>query len=75
MLKLIVEDKGDMSVGLFPQSWTIECPLTKDDDENIRAIFKEAIIEVYKDFVDKNITAIFEDEIDQMYLQLADGQE
>lgn len=53
MIKLVIEDCGDSTVGLFPCSFTIDTPfLVEDLYENYEEMkqFKEDIEKIYKDF-------------------------
>lgn len=51
--KLIITDKGDMSVGIFPTSWEIECPFSEKDgidDTEMLEGFRADIIIAYGHF-------------------------
>jgi hypothetical protein len=61
-IKLIITDKGDPSVGIFPMSWTIECPFLSDMDLEGRDWFREQIIKAYSEFIEGRIIAEYEDE-------------
>ena len=56
---LIVIDHGDPSVGIWEQSWEIQCPFFEDEDQESKDWFREQIIGVYKDFCDGKCTAEF----------------
>jgi hypothetical protein len=60
--KLYITDHADPSVGMFPCTWTVEVPFrvkpTRDKEELI--LFKQAIIELYKDFCDGKCTAYYD---------------
>lgn len=50
-MKLIIFDKGDESVGLFPTSYEIDCPFNKDDVEQADLDqFKETMVSIYKEY-------------------------
>lgn len=55
MIKLVIQDKGDMSVGIFPQSWEIDTPFYDINDDGMNW-FREKMIEIYSEFADGKIT-------------------
>lgn len=55
MIRLIIEDKGDVSVGIFPQSWDIETPFYDINPEGMEW-FARKMVEVYSEFADGKIT-------------------
>lgn len=54
MIKLIIQDKGDMSVGLFPQSWDIETPFYDIDPEGM-VWFANKMIDIYCEFANGSV--------------------
>jgi hypothetical protein len=70
MTKLIVTDLGDLSVGIFVCSWSIEIPIYIPDTKNISEsekedleFFRSKMIETYKEFANGRIVAEFDFEI------------
>jgi hypothetical protein len=64
MIKLIVTDNGDRSVGLFPQDYIVELPMDIPDAENIEPFdlecmewFKAEIINIFDEFSNGKVTA------------------
>lgn len=60
---LIVTDAGDSSVGIYPQSWTVECPFTEKqarEDKEMADWFLEQMKEAYKEFCDGRCSADYE---------------
>lgn len=65
-VKLHIFDSGDLSVGIFGQEWTVECPFDIEYPEEEMEDFKSAIINVYKEYCNGRIRAIFDFETDKM---------
>lgn len=59
-LKLVIEDSGDSSVGIFPQTWVLDCPFLSDEDDDIKILFKEKITDIYSEFAEGRIMSYFE---------------
>lgn len=60
---LIVTDAGDPSVGIFPASWSIQCPFTKEDaksDVEMRETFLTQVVGIYTEFCDGRISADYD---------------
>ena len=55
MIKLVIEDRGDMSVGLFPQSWEIETPF-HDLEMGVMIWFADEMMKVYSEFCNGKTT-------------------
>ena len=64
-MKLYVTDKGDPSVGIFDETWEVECPLDISDDSYASNYFREKIITLYSVFAFGRVTATYDFEIDQ----------
>jgi benzoyl-CoA reductase/2-hydroxyglutaryl-CoA dehydratase subunit BcrC/BadD/HgdB len=46
-----IRDSGDESVGIFPQTWFIECPFTLEDISDSDAVeFANSVHAMYQDF-------------------------
>lgn len=60
-LKLVVTDHGDPSVGIFPQSWEVECPFLMDESapEEVE-LFREIILKVYQEFSEGKLSAVYD---------------
>ena len=63
---LTITDEGDPTVGMFPQSWNIECPIEETADGVDLIWFREKIIDLYKEFCDGRIIAMYDYEFEQM---------
>lgn len=65
---LYITDQGDPSVGMFPCTWTIECPFGKDDyDKEMLEWFRDEQMKIYKEYVEGRVTARFNFEDDSDY--------
>jgi len=63
-MKLIVCDPGDLSVGIQPCSWSIDCPFEQAYvDEQILEEFRQTIKELYRAHVDMKVEAVYDFEI------------
>lgn len=51
-MKLIISSPGDMTVGIFPETWEIDCPFDMDAGSEILSQFKSQQEEIYKEFCD-----------------------
>lgn len=54
---LIITDQGDPSVGIFPQSWEIECPFWSDEENDTKEWFLDQAVLLYREFCDGKCTA------------------
>lgn len=64
--KLYITDKGDPSVGIFPQTWTIECPWSTKDSgisNEDKEFFKTEIEKLYKEFAEGEIVYHYDNEM------------
>ena len=62
-MKLFIYDTGDMSVGLHPCRWGIECPFdTEDATEYELQDFKNAQENLYVDYCNGQMVAYYENE-------------
>ena len=69
---LYIEDCGDTSVGIFPQTFTVECPFTEDEvkngivDKESLEFFREKAIALFGEFSEFCVSGIysFEDDSD-----------
>ena len=65
-MKLIVQDKGDPSVGIFECSWEVECPFSqKDAEPETLEFFREEIRKLYQEFAEGRIVCEYDFEIKQ----------
>lgn len=51
-MKLIISSPGDMTVGIFPETWEIDCPFDMDACSKILLKFKTQQEEIYQEFCD-----------------------
>ena len=63
-MKAIVTDYGDPSVGIFMQSFEIDCPFDETIDAESREFFRDKLKDLYKEFCDCKIDISFSDERD-----------
>ena len=50
-MKLILFDKGDESVGIFPAQYSVDCPFDKDQmDKEELEFFKTCVLGVYMEY-------------------------
>ena len=64
MSKLFITDKGDVSVGMFPRTWTVEHPFTKDEaDKEFLEWFRLHMIGIYSEFSEGNVIAEYDFEL------------
>lgn len=57
-----ISDSGDMSCGIFPQEWKVECPFTAEqvkEEPEILEYFKQDLIKIYSEFCDGKISITF----------------
>jgi hypothetical protein len=64
-LKLYITDSGDPSVGMFPQTWEVDCPfaaneMTKEEMEE----FRQSLRNLYKEFAFNNVSAQYDFELE-----------
>jgi len=57
-MKLIVTDYGDSSVGISPQSWNVDVPFNKED-ENLE-YFRTSILNLYGEFAEGRLSAVYD---------------
>jgi len=62
-MKLIITDHGDTTVGIFPQSWAIECPFSKEDTEFLED-FRADMMAAYSHYCEGRITADYDFQIE-----------
>lgn len=60
----IVTDTGDPSVGIFPCSWTVECPFYKDEEDENKIFFRNHIQKLYSEFAEGRILVDFDYELE-----------
>ena len=69
-MKLYITDKGDASVGIWPQYWTIEVPFEKDDFDaedlklNLEE-FRKDMLKAYSEYSEGSIYARYDFEIEE----------
>jgi hypothetical protein len=56
MIELCIQDSGDMSVGLFPQSWDIETPFHDLSEIDAMLLFADKLVEIYRDFSEGRVS-------------------
>lgn len=54
-MKLIISSPGDMTVGIFPKTWTLDCPFDMDAETEVLDEFKAQQEAIYKEFSDDAI--------------------
>jgi hypothetical protein len=55
-------------VGIFPESWIVECPFVKEDiDNDGLELFRKEIADLYSEFADGKIIVDFDFEKDEEY--------
>ena len=62
-MKLIVTDHADPSVGIFTQTWAIECPFDAESEGEDLEFFKDSIVEVFRNFAFGKVTAEYDYEL------------
>lgn len=62
---LIVRDHADPSVGMWEQSYKVECPLPIDADPADLETFKQMTIDLYLEFSFGRVTAKYDFEIEE----------
>lgn len=69
-MKLFVTDHGDPSVGLFSQTWEVDCPFNREDlDGEGLNLFKTDIKKLYKEFANGKVTAEYEFEVFEAHIE------
>ena len=58
-MRLIVTNYGDPSVGIFPQSWNVDVPFSKDEIDNLEC-FRETMLNTYRDYAKGKISAVYD---------------
>jgi len=69
----VITDHGDMSVGMRPQQWEVQCPFYQDEDKEIQNDFREELKKLYQDFSDGRLEVRYGYEIkaeEEMFRQL-----
>lgn len=67
ILKLIVRDAGDPSVGIFPTIWEVDAPFSREHDEpKDLNDFRNEVIKLYKEFAEGKLTVLYDFEIEQI---------
>lgn len=62
-MKLYIREEGDMSVGIFPAVWQVDCPFEVDEqDEATLDWFKSEILKLFLEFQETKISAYYEHE-------------
>lgn len=56
----LVTDHGDMSVGINPCFWVVECPFYRDESKETQEYFREQLKAVYSEFAEGKITVDFD---------------
>jgi len=75
-MKLIITDHGDTTVGIFPQSWAIECPFEKSEcqPEDLED-FREQVQTVYSPYCEGKMWSAYDFELqepDEVYTEFVD---
>lgn len=63
-MKLIIHSPGDMTVGIFPETWTLDCPFDMDAGAETLEGFKSAQVAIYQEF-DLDIRAEYDFEAEE----------
>jgi hypothetical protein len=71
-MKLTISSRGDDTVGIFSQTWEIECPIDETDEDERRE-FKARMIAIYQEFADDACEAQYEDECEDEWGNLTGG--
>jgi hypothetical protein len=60
-MKLHIIDEADLSVGLMPREFTIDCPFEREDvEESQLEAFKLEMLLLYSDHADGRLVAFFD---------------
>ena len=51
-MKLIISSPGDMTVGIFPETWEIDCPFDMDCEAVVLDLFKKEVQAIYQIYAD-----------------------
>jgi hypothetical protein len=51
-MKLIISSPGDMTVGIFPETWEIDCPFDMDCQDVVLDTFKKEMQAIYQIYAD-----------------------
>ena len=63
-MKLFIREAGDMSAGIFPATWQVDCPFDADEQEKeTMDWFKDEILSLFREFQETKMTAYYEHEI------------
>lgn len=63
-MKLIISSPGDMTVGIFPETWEIDCPFDVDAEKKTLEWFRSAQVAIYQEF-DLYIRAEYDFEVEE----------
>tara|TARA_R110000868_G_scaffold12456_7_gene59517 strand:+ start:445 stop:645 length:201 start_codon:yes stop_codon:yes gene_type:complete len=62
-MKLYIKDEGDPSVGIFPQTYTVETPFTGGhEDKDDMEWFKSRMLDTYREFSEGSLILWYENE-------------
>lgn len=65
-MNLTITDHGDESVGIFPVSWTVECPIDETEEPEYLSLFKHLMTQAYGQFANGRVTAMYDFEQKQL---------
>ncbi len=51
-MKLIISSPGDMAIGIFPETWELDCPFEMDAGTEVLDAFRAQQEAIYKEFSD-----------------------
>jgi len=60
-MQLTIKSKGDESVGLFPQTWSVDVPFDIDDNEQ-REAFRTDAVNLFEEYADDRCEGWYDDE-------------
>lgn len=59
-MKLFVTAPGDPSVGIFPQTFSVDCPFDEHADQENKDWFRDQIAAVFLEMLDEKIWAEYD---------------
>ena len=63
-MKLSIYDAGDPSIGIFPATYTVDCPFERGDvDSEELENFREKMFETYKEYAQGMLTVCYDFEL------------
>lgn len=59
-MKAIIEDYGDMSVGIQPQRWEVDCPFPQEELLDHKDWFSEQLANLYGEFANGRLIITYQ---------------